>query len=127
MIQSVKVIQLSDELTAALELMEANNISHLPVLDNKKLVGIISMTDVKRVRYLSEFADDGLSASTTFQVFDIEEVMTKNVKTVEENTPIQEVAKLFSIADFHAMPVMNGDQIVGIISVKDVLKYYSSH
>lgn len=127
MAREVKLIQLDNELKAALELMEENNISHLPVMENDKLVGIISMTDVKRVRYLSEFAEDSVSANTTFQIFDIDEVMTKNVKTVEENTPIQAVAKLFSTADYHAMPVMNGNEIVGIVSVKDVLKYYAGN
>jgi len=58
-----------------------------------------------------------------WDVVSIEQVMSKNVKTVNKDDPILDVAQLLSTSDFHAVPVLDDNEIVGIVTSTDLLKY----
>jgi len=50
--------------------------------------------------------------------------MTKNVLTVQENTPIEEAARILADNKIGGMPVMRGDKVVGIITETDLFKIF---
>jgi len=110
-------------LEEARDIMEAHGLNHLPVVKDGKLLGILSMTDINRIQYISDFTDGKVSSRSTFQIFSIKEAMTDDVVTVDESTTIREIARVFSKSDFHAIPVTSNGEITGIVSAKDVMGF----
>ena len=109
----------------ALELMREKNVRRFPVVDKKgKLVGIVSEKDLL---YASP------SPATTLSVYEIpyllsrikmRDLMTKEVITVAENTPLEEAARIMADNKIGGVPVMRGDELVGIITETDMFKIF---
>ena len=103
--------------------MKTEGCRQLPVLDNGKLVGIITDRDVRLVmnspvvlhgRWQDEELLDNVTA---------ESCMTPNPISVTPNTPAYRAAEMLSIYKFGALPVLENDTVVGIITVTDFLDY----
>lgn len=92
--------------------------SHVPVLDNNKLVGIVSLINFM---YAIEGAslDDEEAAYHRLTVGDI---MTRNPQCVSPETSIREVAKILSAGEFHSLMIANGDELKGIVTTTDILR-----
>ena len=107
----------------ALNLMRTKNIRRMPVVEaNGKLIGIISDKDLLNA---------GPSQATSLSVWEInylvgkitvKKVMTKNVLTISEDTPIEEAARIMVDNKVGGMPVMRGKEIVGVITESDLFK-----
>jgi CBS domain-containing protein len=103
----------SGEMT--LRYMKWNNVHHLPVVDeDERLVGLITWQHL--FKYLDEIidADHVISAG---------EIMIKEVIPVETSTSIQEAIKIMRNNNIGCLPVVEENHLVGIITVKDVLKF----
>ncbi|MDW3193937.1 MAG: CBS domain-containing protein [Cytophagales bacterium] len=103
----------SGEMT--LRYMKWNNVHHLPVVDqDERLVGLITWQHL--FKYLDEImdADHVISAG---------EIMIKEVISVESSTPIKEAINLMRAKNIGCLPVVEENHLVGIITVKDVLKF----
>jgi len=94
---------------AAAELLAFHRISGLPVLDNGRLVGVVTEVDVI-----------GKHGNT------VAEIMTPNVVTVQEDTPARELAALLTSRGYRRVPVVRGDQLVGIVSRGDMVRWVAS-
>ncbi len=112
-------------LRQVIELMKTQNCRQLPVLDNGKLVGIITDRDVRLVmnsplvlhgRWQDDQILDNVSA---------ENCMTPDPMTVSPDTPAYHAANLLSIYKFGALPVVDNGTLVGIITVTDFLNYFA--
>jgi acetoin utilization protein AcuB len=109
----------------ALKLMQDHDIRRTPVLNKKgKLVGIVSDKDLLNA---------APSDATTLSVWEInyllakvqvKDVMTKEVMTTEEGTPIEEVAYTMAKNKIGGMPVMRQGQVVGLITETDLFKIF---
>ncbi len=109
----------------ALQLMREEKVRRFPVLDKHgKLVGIVSEKDLL---YASP------SPATTLSVYEIpyllaqikmRDLMTKEVVTVTEDTPLEEAARIMADNKIGGMPVMRGDNLVGIITETDMFKLF---
>lgn len=81
--------------------------------DDKLLVGIISERDV--VKAIAKGGGGILSKP-------VSEIMTKDVTTCSEEHSIDELMAIMTTGRFRHVPVLSGDQIVGIVSIGDVVK-----
>ncbi len=110
-------------LPEALELMRKEKIRRLPVLDKHgKLVGIVTELDLLRA---------SPSPATTLSIYEIpyllskvkmRDIMTREVITVTEDTPIEEAARIMADNKIGGLPVMRDDKLVGIITETDIFK-----
>lgn len=103
----------SGEMT--LRYMKWNNVHHLPVVDqDERLVGLITWQHL--FKYLDEIidADHVISAG---------EIMIKEVISVETSTSIDEAIHIMKTNNIGCLPVVEENHLVGIITVKDVLKF----
>ena len=91
---------------SARRLLRRSHIRHLPVLDGGLLVGIVSDRDLARA-----------SSDLTL----LRDLMTSPVFVVAPATPLRQAARRFRERHFGAMPVMEGRDIVAMVSVVDVL------
>lgn len=89
------------------------NIRGLPVCDQGRLVGIITLSDIKPVpaeRWPSLTVADLMTAANALH-------------TVIESTPVAEVLRMMALHDLHQMPVMRGEQLVGLVSRSELLRF----
>jgi len=120
-------LNLTDDLTKAEKLFKKHKIRHIPVVSGDKILGILSYTDLMRISFVDAVDDDSEVVETTvYNLFTLEQVMAKNVTTVSPKTTIKEVAEILSNQEFHALPICEGDTIVGIVTTTDLLKYMLS-
>jgi acetoin utilization protein AcuB len=109
----------------ALELMRREKVRRFPVVDKHgKLEGIVSEEDLI---YAAP------SPATTLSIFEIHtllasikvsDVMTREVITVSEDTPLEEAARIMADNGIGGLPVMQDDQLVGIITETDIFKVF---
>ncbi|MEM8894299.1 MAG: CBS domain-containing protein [Bacteroidota bacterium] len=124
MTTNIETIQPDLTLKSLGQLLSTRHFRHLPVLEDGELIGIISRTDYDKVMvglqlaHRSETDIDDILKTTP-----VAKVMTKDVQTVTPSTTTEEVMKIFREVSFHALPVMDGGKLVGIISHHDVFYY----
>ncbi len=106
----------------ALAMFKKENISRAPVIKNGKLVGIVSE---------SNLLNASPSLATTLSIWEVNylvskvtvrQVMTKKVKTINVDTPIEEAARIMADAKIGGMPVTRAGKIVGMITATDLFK-----
>ena len=111
--------------TDALRLMRERKVRRLPVLDNRgKLVGIVSDQDLlyatpSPVSSLSVWEMNYLLAKLK-----VEEVMTRKVITITEDTPLEEAARIMADNKIGGLPVIRDDKLVGIVTETDLFKTF---
>jgi CBS domain-containing protein len=98
----------------ALEVMVERNLGALLIIENEKFVGIFTERDYARKVILK-----GKASKET----PIKEVMTEHPLTVTPDATIEECMKLMTSKYFRHLPVVQGDKLVGLISIGDVVKY----
>lgn len=126
-IMTTEIVQLSltDDLYEAERLFNKHKIRHIPVTDGKKIVGILSMTDLMRISYADVIdEDDDTVESVVYNMFKLPQVMTRVPETISANATIKEAATILSTREFHALPVVDNDELVGIVTTTDVIRYF---
>lgn len=117
-------VNLSNNLVEAEKLFNENSIRHIPVVNNKEIIGILSLTDLLRVSFVDAYGPDEKDIdSAVYNMLSIEQVMVKEPISVSPSNTIKEVAEILSKNEFHALPVKKGDKLVGIVTTTDLLNY----
>lgn len=118
-------LNLQDTLTKAESLFKKHKIRHIPVVEGKQIMGILSYTDLLRISFADATNDDGYEVETTvYDMFSIEQVMSSQVVSLQTTDYVKEAAKIFTKAEFHALPVLDGDELVGIVTTTDIIRYF---
>ena len=124
MTKNVVKLNISDTLTKAETLFKKHHIRHIPVVKDKTILGMLSYTDVLRISFADELDDEENSIDiTVYNMFSVEQVMTKNLTTISPETTIKEAAEIISKNEFHALPVLENGLLVGIITTTDLIRY----
>jgi len=116
----VFTVQPNTPITKAHKLMASEKINRAPVLKNGKLVGIVSENDILRAYPSSVTTLAVWEITALLEKITVNDVMIKQVRTVEEDTPIEEAARIMVDNDISSLPVMRGEELVGIITQTDL-------
>jgi acetoin utilization protein AcuB len=108
----------------ALNLMKKERIRRTPVVKDGKLAGIVSDKDLLNaspspVTTLSIWEMNYLLSKVT-----VSEIMSKNVMTVTEDTPIEQAARIMADNKIGGLPVMHDGHVIGIITETDLFKVF---
>jgi len=113
--QNFHAIYVNDPIDKALELMDEFNINGMPVVNDKDaLVGMVVKADIYRF-----MIHPGHYVSCP-----VEWVMSKSVIQAQSTEDLSTVAKRLLKNDIIAMPVVENEKIVGMISIEDLLDYF---
>ncbi|NRB48431.1 MAG: CBS domain-containing protein [Saprospiraceae bacterium] len=124
-IMTTKVLTISpdDPVKVAKEIFDLNKIRHLPVLEEEKLVGILSGSDLLHfLRYLDKDSQEPYLNDLRLKNYKVGEIMQTELATVDEEDSILSILEVFSQNVFHALPVTRGDELVGIVTTQDIVK-----
>lgn len=117
-VMTTKLITVSEEdtLETITNIFEMHAIHHIPVVRFKEIVGMITKTD-----YLSYLKGVQLLDDVSYREIKAHEVMTTKLAKIEPLDRIQLAIELFTLNRFHALPVVEKDELVGIITPHDIL------
>jgi CBS domain-containing protein len=101
----------------ALEIMDEKNVGALLVMDGDRLNGIISERDYTRKVFLR-----GKRSRET----KISEIMSTNLTVTHPREPVEKCLRLMTDKHIRHLPVVEGDQVVGVISIGDLVKHVIS-
>ncbi|MBG7609883.1 MAG: CBS domain-containing protein [Anaerolineae bacterium] len=120
------VITIAPELpiNTALNIMRQENVRRTPVIEEGKLIGIVSDKDLLNaspspVSSLSIWEMNYLISKIT-----VADVMTKDVLTISNDTPIEEAARIMADNKIGGLPVIEDSKVVGIITETDLFKIF---
>jgi CBS domain-containing protein len=135
MTSPVVVIEPSASIAEAAKLMLGDRISGLPVVGkDKRLVGIVTEGDFlrrgevgtvrKRPRWLEFFAGSGKKAEEYVQTHGrrVEDVMTPKPTTIAKDASLEKLIDLMTSRKIKRVPVVDGDELVGIVARSDVMR-----
>lgn len=123
MTNEVVVASKNSTFDEVMEFFNRHGIQHLPVADGEVLIGILSIKDM--LRFMDAGLRSGVASLAAMQAsFRIEEVMTKGPVSVQKGAPQAEILEILAAGKFQAVPVLEGNQIRGIISNKDITRVY---
>jgi acetoin utilization protein AcuB len=111
-------------LSDAVKLTRERGIRHLPVLDGDTLVGIVSDRDLKRAMASSATALEAHDLRYLLDGVTIGEIMTRAVITIGPGFPVEDAARLMVREKISALPVTEGDRVVGIVTETDVMELF---
>jgi acetoin utilization protein AcuB len=101
----------------ALKIMQGSQVRMLPVLDEKeKLVGVVSLTDLFRALPSPASSLSRWEVEYLLDQVKVDEVMTRKVVTVTEDTAVEEAGRIMSERKVSGVPVVKGDALVGMIT-----------
>ncbi|MCE2821894.1 MAG: CBS domain-containing protein [Bacteroidota bacterium] len=115
-----------DTLLRVKEIFATHNFHHLPVVNFREIVGLISKTDF-------EYFMGGISCCSGDQAQDeqrlaqtaAKEIMTKRLGKVAPDDRVNVVLEVFMVNRFHALPVVENGELVGIVTPFDIMKALS--
>jgi CBS domain-containing protein len=115
-------VNVSNKVSDVADIFNEKKIHHIPVVSGDKLIGIISKTDIERISYVSDVQNEKANTAI-YDMLKIEQVMTDQVDTVQQNDEIRDAARKFATGKYHALPVLDGEKLSGIVTTTDVIKY----
>jgi len=110
-------VKSSDPVSHAIELMRERRAGCVLVIDDGKLSGILSEVDLLF----------RMTAPTKAADLKVSEIMTPNPETIDEDSSMAYALHMMSIGGFRHLPVIAGDRSIGILSIKDLLRYLNQH
>jgi len=122
MSENVKTVTMDTSINEAFSLMKENNIRRLPVVEKSKLVGIITLSDLNRA---------SPSSATSLSIHELNYLLAKTkikdivpkkqqVITVGPDNYIETAAKLMRSNRISALPVLDQERLVGIVTETDI-------
>jgi CBS-domain-containing membrane protein len=123
MMGSPVTLKPDDSLQLASDLISLGRLRHVPIVENGKLLGIVSERDLmgraaERILNLKNRSRAALLKSIM-----IKEIMQRRVVTVEPDTPISEAAHLMAERKIGCLPVLSDGTLIGLITTTDLLRY----
>jgi len=95
---------------------------HIPVEENGKLVGMVSLID-----FMYHISGAGISDDNkVYKELKVKDIMTQKPFYLTTNSTINDVSRVLAEGNYHAVPVLENDNIVGIVSTADIIKYFLS-
>ena len=108
----------------ALDMFRREHIRRAPVIKGGKLIGIVSDHDLLNASPSPATSLSVWEMNYLLSKITVSEVMTKNVLTIDENTPIEEAARIMADNKVGGLPVMRDSHVVGIITETDLFKIF---
>jgi acetoin utilization protein AcuB len=113
-----------DSLQKVIELLRRRNIRSVPVIEEGKLVGIVTDRDIRQVAPAYPLFRDEEEIRRYTENLTVTAAMTADPMTISPDAPLVQAAKVLETYCISALPVVDGQKLVGMISVMDLLRVF---
>ena len=95
---------------------------HIPVVENEKLIGMVSLID-----FMYNIAGAGVNDNNDIYIkLKVKDIMTQKPFSLTTTATLEDVAKVLSEGNYHAIPILENNRLVGIVSTADVIRFFLS-
>ncbi|MFN0125810.1 MAG: CBS domain-containing protein [Verrucomicrobiales bacterium] len=113
-----------EPLSKVRKLMQETGIHHVPVVKGQDLIGLISWSDILRLSFGDAFQTDERAVDATLDhTLTLDQVMVRDPITLPETGKVRDAAEILARGDFHSLPVVSGQKLVGMVTSTDLIKY----
>ncbi|MBW1917787.1 MAG: CBS domain-containing protein [Deltaproteobacteria bacterium] len=124
MVKDVATLNVEDELSLANDIMQLGRIRHLPVVEGKKLVGIISERDLFRSSLAQALGYGTRASRDLMKTIRIKDIMKTDLITIFPEAELKEAVRLMLDKKIGCLPVVQEGELIGLITETDVLSQY---
>ncbi|HMA81182.1 MAG TPA: CBS domain-containing protein [Candidatus Binatia bacterium] len=114
----------NDSLQMVIELLRRRDIRSVPVVDNGRLVGIVTDRDIRQVAPAYPLFRDEDEIRRYNENLTVTAAMTADPMTIAPDAPLVEAAKVLETYRISSLPVVDGQSVVGMVSVMDLLRVF---
>ena len=111
-------------INTALNIMRQENVRRTPVIKNGKLLGIVSDKDLLNASPSPATSLSIWEMNYLISKITVADVMTKDVLTITDNTPIEHAARIMADNKIGGLPVLKDNKVIGIITETDLFKIF---
>ncbi|MGB5236822.1 MAG: CBS domain-containing protein [Flavobacteriaceae bacterium] len=124
MTKNLITVGIKDGLDKAEHLLKKYKIRHIPVVQGQKIVGMLSINDILRISFADgAFREEEDVSSSIYEMFTVKSLMRSKLETVNPENTIKEVAEKFVESEYHSLPVVDNEVLVGMVTTTDLLNY----
>ena len=105
-------------------LMIEHNVRRLPVLDGERLVGIITLEDVRRIEPPTGFGLDLVRITNMLSKMTVSQIMSRDPRTIAPDALLIAAARMMLEYKISSLPVVSGSHLVGIITESDIFQAF---
>jgi len=123
----VITITKDEQMTAAKKFLKEKNIRHLPVVEGKKLIGLVTNMDIRNAEGSPAPSLAIHELSYLLDKIRVDEIMTRHVITISPDIPVEEAATVLHDNKIGCLPVVENGMLVGMLTEEDLLKLMRDH
>jgi CBS domain-containing protein len=112
-----------DILDLANDIMQLGRIRHIPILDNGKVVGVLSQRNLFQSVLVAAMGMRPNERKEHLKAIHVRDVMSAPVITVFPETGVKDAARIMVEKKIGCLPVMENDSLVGLVTESDILRY----
>lgn len=112
----------NERMTVAKKILEEKNIRHLPVVEGKKLIGLVTNMDIRKAEASPATSLEIRELHYLLDKLTVGEIMTRNVITISPDVSVEEAATILHDNKIGCLPVIEDANLVGIITENDVME-----
>ena len=106
------------------KLFKDNHIRHIPIDEDEHIIGMLGQSDLERISFLDSYdAKEVKIDNAIYKMLTIKQLMVKNPIKVKAHFTIKSVVEILAKHEHHALPVVENDILVGIVTTTDILEY----
>jgi acetoin utilization protein AcuB len=114
----------NDSLQRVVELLRRRDIRSVPVLEDGRLIGIVTDRDVRQVAPAYPLFREEEEIRRYTENLTVTAAMTADPMTIAPDAPLVEAAKVLETYRISALPVVDGTKLVGMLTVTDLLRVF---
>lgn len=137
MLLSTPIVQIIDpdpvsidvraQVSTAVDILSRGRIHHLPVVDGRKLVGMLTATDIVGLSSAMRNGFEGASPSFIDRHYSLADFMVPDPITLSDRATVAEAASKLSAGGFHGLPIVDHEyELVGIVTTTDLVGFILS-
>lgn len=120
--RDVITVTKNERMTTAKKIIQEKNIRHLPVVDGKKLIGLVTNMDIRKAEASPATSLEIRELHYLLDKLTVGEIMTKNVITVSPDISVEEATTLLHDNKIGCLPVVEDGNLVGMLTENDVME-----
>jgi acetoin utilization protein AcuB len=125
MSRRVTTVRPEARLSEAVLLMRTRKIRHLPVVDRAgRLVGMVTARDLRQALFAPAVQSETEDVLGLLETLAVGDVMTRSVLSVRAATSIRDAARLMHERKLGALPVVERERLIGLLTETDVLRAF---